>query len=99
MKLIALFFPALIAFGMNRKEEIVFEKDWFQLIFMYCMFVIAINLFVMGVITYVLGLDGLTISVFESFSFFIIYTVLSCGSSIFIGLLTKILRKNIAAAK
>lgn len=99
MKLIALFFPALIAFGMNKKEEISLQKDWFPLIFMYCMFTIVINLAVMGVITYVLGLDGLTISVFESFSFFIIYTVLSCGCSVFVGFLTRILRKNIAAAK
>ena len=98
MKIIVLFFPAFIALQMNRKEEKNLKKDILNLVFMYCMFVIAINLSVMAVITYVLGLSDLTISVFESFSFFIIYTVLSCACSAFIGGLTKILRKNIAEA-
>lgn len=98
MKIIALFFPAFIALQMNRKEEKNLKKDILNLVFMYCMFVIAINLSVMAVITYVLGLSDLTISVFESFSFFIIYTVLSCVCSAFIGGVTKILRKNIAEA-
>ena len=97
MKFIALFFPAFIAFGLNKKENVSLKKDWFQLIFMYCMFTIVINLSVMGIITYVLGLDGLTISVFESFSFFIIYTILSCGCSAFVGGITKILKKNIVS--
>lgn len=94
MKIIALFFPALIAVYMNSKHLMNNLKDGFSLFFTYGMFAIAINITVMGVITYVLGLDGLTISVFESFSFFMIYTVLSCATSVFMGMLVKILRKT-----
>ena len=94
MKIIALFFPALVALKMNKKEEQSLKKELFDSAFMYCMFVIAINLFVISVITYVLGVDGLTIAVFESFSFFVLYTASSCCCAAFIGGLTKILRKN-----
>jgi len=95
MKIIALFFPALIALRMNKKAGQSLKEGLFDCVFMYCMFVIAINLFVISVITYVLGVDGLTASVFESFSFFVLYTTTSCCCAAFVGGLTKILRKNI----
>lgn len=93
MKLVALFFPALIAVYMNREKK-ESKNEAFSNIFTYAMFVIAVNVSVMSVLTYVLGLDGLTISVFESFSFFIVYTVLACAASAFIGGLVRILKKT-----
>ena len=98
MKIIALFFPALIALQISKKKEVSVKDNLLNHIFMYCMFVIVTNVSVMAVLSYVLGMSGLTITVFESFSFFIIYTVLSCCGSAFIGGLTKILRKNIEEA-
>lgn len=91
MKMIALFFPALIALKINQKEKWSLKRDLYS----YCMFVVVINVVVMGVITYVLGFDGLTDSVFVSFSFFMVYTVLSCVCSAFIGAFTKVLKKKI----
>lgn len=78
---------------MNREKK-ESKNEAFSNIFTYAMFVIAINVSVMSVLTYVLGLDGLTISVFESFSFFIVYTVLACTASAFIGGLVSILKKT-----
>lgn len=95
MFFIALFFPASIALKISIKKERIERKKWYDWIFTYCMFAMLINTSVMAVISYVLGLDGLTISALESFSFFIVYTVMSCMSAVFWAVLTNILRKNI----
>lgn len=95
MKIIALFLPALIAVKINESKDSNRRKDVFNMLFQYSMFAMVVNCFAMSVVTYVLGLDGLTISVLESFSFFIVYTVLACLSSTFFGILVKIVSKNI----
>ena len=95
MKIIALFLPALIAVKINERKDINRRKDVFNMIFQYSIYTMVVNCFAMSIVTYVLGLDGLTISVLESFSFFIVYTVLACLSSTFWGILAKIVLKNI----
>ena len=95
MTVIALFFPAMISLRILMADKTVAKKDFFNSIFAYCMYAIVINLSSMAMVSYVLGIDGLTISVLESFSFFIVYTVMSCFWALFVAIITKLLRRNI----
>ncbi len=94
MKIIALFFPAIIALKLGTRTERKEKYVWLDLLTRYSVYTIVINLSIMAIISYVLGIDGLTASVLESFSFFIVYTIMASLYAVFIVVIEKILSKN-----
>lgn len=82
MQLIALFFPSILGTKIYTKMEPTFESI-VKNIYVYIIFTIATNVFSMFTVEYVLGVGGVVIEALNSFSFFMVYTVLSVAISVF----------------
>lgn len=95
MKIMALFFPALIALKLNGKND---ESKIISIVFEFCMYVLLINVSVMSVISYVLHIEDVTEVALQSFSFCVIYILMACVSATFWGIFSKVLKKNIESA-
>ena len=94
MELICLFFPACVAMGIRcrRIEKLQIVKIP-ELIFKWTGWVVIINLIVMGIITYIFGMDGIVSDAFNSFSFFMKYVLIAIAFSLFLPYLVEILEK------
>lgn len=93
MILIGLFFPAMIAMAIRRKRNNEAKNDWFSGILEYGQTVLFCNLFTMIIITYVLKIDGVEITAFNSFSFFTKYVIIAIVYSALIPYLEEIIQK------
>lgn len=94
MQFIALFFPGFI--GTYLYKEI--ESDMKSLIrysFTYFIFVLWTNLTSTLTVNYILRVDGVLSEALNSFSFFMIYTIMSCFFAILGALLGKTVRRKI----
>lgn len=95
MQFIALFLPGFL--GVNIFAKIEENKVGIvHYISSYCIFVLWTNIFTMFTITYVLGIEGVVSDALNSFSFFMIYTVMSCFFAIIGALIGKVIKKNIS---
>lgn len=95
MQFIALFLPSLCGCTVFSKMEMTIEGI-VRYISNYFNFVLYTNVFTMFIVTYVLGLDGVVSEALESFSFFMIYTVMACFVSVVGAIVGKVLRNNFA---
>ena len=95
MSFIALFLPSFCGSTVFTKMEMTMEGIA-RYIYTYLIFVLCTNVFTMFIVTYVLGVDGVVSEALESFSFFVIYTVMACFISVVGAIVGKVLRNNFA---
>lgn len=93
MILIGLFLPAFVTMAIRQKRNNGCEKQWFFILLEYSQNVLFCNLIVMSVITYILKIDNVQISAFNSFPFFTKYVILALVYSITIPYLEEFVRK------
>ena len=77
MKLIALFGPAILSLAIKKRRMIEKKWDWFTYVKEYTVSLLSNVFLSQAVITYVLGLDGVDSTAFESFPFFTKYIVIA----------------------
>ncbi|MCM1087474.1 MAG: hypothetical protein NC419_04910 [Muribaculaceae bacterium] len=77
MAFIALFLPALITMAIRRKRNTGCHKDWISTLSEYGRTVLFCNLALMIVITYFFKMQGVQVSAFNSFPFFIKYVIMA----------------------
>ena len=96
MELISLLFPACIAMNIRckRVEKLKTVKTS-ELIFKWAGWVLAINLWVMVVISYVFFMDGVLSEAFRSFSFFMKYNVIAIVFALVLPYIVEVVEKNI----
>ena len=93
MQLIALFLPSFLGTSIFTKLEANIESI-LRYIYTYIVFILWTNIFTMFTITYVLGVDGVVSDALKSFSFFMIYTIMSCFFSVIGAMVGKVIGKN-----
>ncbi len=94
MQFIALFFPSVLGCVYFNKMELN-KEGIVRYLYTYIVFVLCTNIFTMFTVTYVLGVDGVVSEALESFSFFMIYTVMACFFSTVGAKIAKIVMKNL----
>lgn len=95
MQVIGLFFPAIVSVMIrNRKNA---ESGWRMptILFRYGIYVLINALLTVCVITYGLGLSGVTVDALNSFPFFTKYTVIALILAILVPFLEEIIGKYI----
>ena len=95
MQVIALFFPSFLGTSVFTKMEASIEGV-IRYFYTYIHVVLCTNVFTMFTVVYVLGVDGVVSNALESFSFFMIYTIMACVFSVLGAMVGKILRNNFA---
>lgn len=93
MQFIAIFLPSFLGTNIFIKMETNIESV-IRYIYTYIIFTILTNLFTMFTVTYVLGVDGVMSDALKSFSFFMIYTVMSSFISVIGAIIGKVLQNN-----
>ena len=93
MIFIGLFLPSFIAMIIRQKRNTGGEKQWFSVLLEYGKTVLFCNLIVMSVITYILKIDNVGITAFNSFPFFTKYVILAIVYSVSIPYLEEIIKK------
>ena len=93
MILIGLFFPSFITLAIRHNRNTKGEGNWFYILLEYGQTVLFCNLFIIIVITYILKIDNIEISAFNSFSFFSKYVVMAVIYSTVIPYLEEIVKK------
>ncbi len=95
MEFIGFFLPAAVSIMVrNRNRE---EADWHMpnVIFRYGIYVLINVLLTVCVITYGLGVSGVTSDALNSFPFFIKYTIIAFVMAVLVPFAEEIIRKNI----
>lgn len=77
MKLIALFGPAILSLAIKKRRMMEKKWDWFTYVREYTVSLLVNVFLAQAVITYVLGIDGVDSTAFESFPFFTKYIVIA----------------------
>lgn len=95
MKLIGLFFPAIISVVIRQKRRNEDKRELLLILSEYGLSVLFCNLFSMILITYVLGIGDVSMSAFESFPFFTKYTVIAVIIAFVMPYLEEIYKKYI----
>lgn len=93
MILIGLFFPAFITLAIRQRRNAGRGKGWLCILLEYGQAVLFCNLIVMITITYILKIDNVEISAFNSFPFFTKYVVIAVAYSALIPYLEEMVRK------
>lgn len=95
MEIIGLFFPAIVSVLIKNRRNT--EADWRmpRVLFRYGIYVL-INVFLTGcIITYGLGVSGVTSDALTSFPFFIKYTVIALVTAVIVPYVEAIIGKYI----
>lgn len=93
MEIIALLCPALLSVKIRFSRDREIEKNVVSLIIEWGIYAL-INIFCTEIIiTYLLGVDGVTVDALNSFSFFIKHTVIACVLAIIVPYIQEIIRK------
>lgn len=96
MEWICLLFPACIAMNIRRRRVTkVKTADAFECIFRWAGWVIAINMLVMLVISYVLRIDGVIEEAFRSFGFFIKYIGIATVFALVLPYIVEVIEKYV----
>ncbi len=93
MQIIGLFFPALITIAICHKRRDKNEEKLLAVLLEYGQAVLFNNLITMGIITYILKVDGVDVEAFNSFPFFTKYVVIAILISIGIPYVKEVGRK------
>ena len=92
MEWICLFFPACIAMNIRcRRIEKLKMANVREIVFKWTGWVLALNILGMGIITYILGIEGVVEEAFNSFSFFIKYILIETSFALFLPFLVEII--------
>ena len=90
---VALFGPSLILMAIRGKKESSCSKNRFEWIIQFGIYTFLICLLTEIIITYLLHIDGVCEDAFNSFPFFIKYSVISTGVAFCIYFTQSILKK------
>lgn len=95
MRIIGLFFPALISVSIKhaRNSELTWQMP--KILAEYGIYVLINVLITASNITYGLGISGVTVDALESFPFFTKYTIIAIVIAIFIPYVEEIIKKYI----
>lgn len=95
MQVIGLFFPAIVSVMIRNRRNT--ESDWRMpaILFRYGIYVLVNVLLTVCVITYGLGLSGVTVDALNSFPFFTKYTVVALIMAILVPFVEEIIGKYI----
>lgn len=93
MILIGLFFPSFITLAIRHKRNTKREINWLYILLEYGQTVLFCNLIIIIVITYILKIDNVEISAFNSFSFFSKYVLMAVIYSAFVPYLEEMVKK------
>lgn len=94
MQFIALFFPGFIGTYLYKEIESDMES-LIRYVFTYFVFVLLTNLASTFTVNYILRVDGVLGGALNSFSFFMVYTIMSCFFAIFGAVLGKTVRRKL----
>ncbi|MCH5261473.1 MAG: hypothetical protein J1F42_01010 [Lachnospiraceae bacterium] len=95
MEIIGLFFPAIVSVWIKHTRNTHLTWNMPKILFEYGIYVL-INVLITGcTITYGLGLSGVTSDAFNSFPFFIKYTIIALVAAIVVPYIEEIIRKYI----
>lgn len=95
MKMIGLFFPALISILINHSRNS--ERTWqFPMILVeYGIYVLVNVLITTVIITYALNVSGVSVDALDSFPFFTKYTVIAITAAVFTPYIQEIINKYV----
>lgn len=95
MKIIGLFFPAIVSVLIKHSRNVHFTWNMPKTLLEYGIYVL-INVLITGcTITYGLGLSDVTSDAFNSFPFFTKYTIIALAAAIVVPYIEEIIRKSI----
>ncbi len=95
MQIIGLFFPALISMKLSMNRNVENNKNIFQVISRYGIYVLCINWLAQVLITYVLNISDVTVDALASFPFFTKYTLIAAVVGAFLPILEELIKKCI----
>lgn len=95
MRLIALFFPALISLLIYTQRQSVELKLELRLLIRYCIYVILVNWSGMSLVTYIIGIRDCRLEYMESWPFFTKYIAIAVFFAWIIPYIEEIVRKNV----
>lgn len=95
MEIIGLFFPAIVSVMIRNRRNT--ESDWRMpvILFRYGIYVLVNVFLTVCVITYGLGMSGVTADAFNSFPFFTKYTVIALATAVVVPYVEEIIGKYI----
>lgn len=95
MRIIGLFFPALISITIrhSRSSELTWQIT--QILIEYGIYVLVNVLVTTSIITYGLNISGVTVDAFDSFPFFTKYEIIAIAAAIFTPYIQEIIKKYI----
>ncbi len=95
MEIIGLLCPAIVSVLLRERKRTLTVQSIPNLLFCYGIYVMVNVFLTTAVITYGLGLSGVTSEAFGSFSFFIKYTTIALVMAVLIPYVEEIIRKYI----
>lgn len=96
MEFICLLLPACVAMSIRcRRLQKVKIFHVSELVFGWAKWVLALNILTMGIITYVLRVEGVVADAFNSFSFFLKYTLIGIAFAVVLPYVVEIMEKYV----
>lgn len=93
MRIIGLFFPALISVSIKHARNSEHTWQMPKVLAEYGIYVLINVLITTSAITYGLGLSGVTVDAFESFPFFTKYTIIAIVIAVFAPYIEEIIKR------
>ena len=94
MKIIGLFFPALISLQIFYRRNPDKKNDVIGAMGLYAKYCLIENLIIMILLNYGLGLEGVAEEAFSSFQFFIKYMVIAIVLSVIVPFIHEVITKH-----
>lgn len=95
MSIIALFFPAFISLNIRYKRKKMYDQKVAGFILKYGIYVLINTFVTQAIITFLLRMDGIEMSAFSSFPFFIKYVMIASVIAFLTPYVEEILEKSI----
>lgn len=95
MRIIGLFFPALISVSIKHSRNPEYTWQFPQILVEYGIYVLVNVLLTTVAVTYVMNVPGVIVDALDSFPFFIKYMVIAVLAAVFVPYIEEMIRKYI----